>query len=124
MTEKERLVELLEQEKSFSRYMTDDERREDLADYLLANGVICPPVSVGDKIYSTISGDIKEYPVTSVGKRTGIEYATDFIHCDSEEMWDVSDDNFYLGCHFTDIGKIIFLTRDEAEKALMEREKK
>lgn len=37
--QRERLVELLEAECGFSRYMTDDERREKLADYLIANGV-------------------------------------------------------------------------------------
>ena len=43
MNQKEKLIELLEEENAFSRYMTDDERRERLADYLLANGVIVLP---------------------------------------------------------------------------------
>ena len=45
------MIELLEAEGGFSRYMTDDERREKLADYLIANGVVIidpekyPPVT-------------------------------------------------------------------------------
>ncbi len=58
MTDKERLIELLEQEKAFSWYITDDERRERLADYLIENGVIVLPVPIGSpcRIRKLISG--------------------------------------------------------------------
>ncbi len=58
MTDKERLIELLEQEKAFPRRLTDDERRERLADYLLENGVVLLPVPVGSpcKILKVIVG--------------------------------------------------------------------
>ena len=49
---RDRLIELLEAEGGFSRYMTDDERRERLADHLLANGVIVPKKIGGYEDYS------------------------------------------------------------------------
>lgn len=39
LNDREKLIELLEEENAFSRYMTDDERRAKLADHLIANGV-------------------------------------------------------------------------------------
>jgi len=76
MTDKERLIELLEQEKAFSRCMTDDERRERLADFLLENGVIVLPVPVDSpcRIRKVIVGrkkikriDFEDAVVTGVG---------------------------------------------------------
>lgn len=55
MTDRERLIELLKEEKCFARYMTDDERREILADYLLSNGVVVLPCKVEDIIDKIIS---------------------------------------------------------------------
>lgn len=47
MTERERLIELLDQNCGYS----EEQKAETLADYLLANGVIVPPCKVGDKVY-------------------------------------------------------------------------
>lgn len=51
MTERDRLIELL------NTYMSgcDGDYAEELADYLIANGVIVPPCKVGDTAYIDLS---------------------------------------------------------------------
>lgn len=122
MKERERLIELLKQEPS--RYS------EDIAEHLLDNGVIVPLCSVGDTVY------IKNKPVN-----------VSFIHIDNKDVtycvefdcvdcyacpfyedvvsWEGEHDcatNGYLEFTADDIGKTVFLTREDAEKILKERE--
>ena len=103
MSERERLIKLFLD----CRYGIDDtpifdsEESVKLADYLLENGVIVPPVKVGDTVYQTDNaGDIYKSKVTQ------IVYSTKDVAFDERA-----------------IGKYIFLTREEAEKALKERDK-
>ena len=62
MSEKERLVELLlESEPIKERDLDDgwgDNEISDIAEYLLENGVIVPPVKVGDTVYGISRGVI------------------------------------------------------------------
>jgi hypothetical protein len=92
---------------------------EALANYLLANGVIVPPCKRGDTVVYPHhqyyeDGEFKPYELT-VEKITVRQYF---------------DSNFAFECdngfvfRDTDIGKTVFLTREEAEKALAEREGK
>lgn len=122
MVERDRLIELLKQELSIYD--------EDIADYLLENGVIVPPCKVGDTVY------IKNKPVK-----------VSFIHIDNKDVtccvefdcvdcyvcpfyedvvsWEGEHDcatNGFLEFTADDIGKTVFLTREDAEKALKERE--
>ncbi len=92
-------------------------RDERLADHLLANGVIVPPCKVGDKVY-----EVQECPSRIQALKV------ENIHFDGHHfsfgwcLWDAR--GFYRNIHgFTDsdIGKTVFLTRAEAEKALAER---
>ncbi len=92
------------------------------ADHLLANGVIVPPCKVGDTVYiCTCFGfwytkpeinkcemQIKSIRVTESRMIFEAEHGKDNV------------DYFEL----KDIGKTVFLTREEAEKALAEREGK
>lgn len=113
MTDKERLIELLEQEKAFTRYLTDDEHREQLADYLLENGVAVLPCNVGDTVYLMIKGCIE----IMTGRVTRISYDKygKLVICIQRKQG-----NFYTtGNHRTSsFGKTVFLTREEAEQAL------
>lgn len=107
MTERERLIELLEQENAFSRYMTNDERRERLADYLLENGVIVPLYKVGGKGYVIKQSHIEDFKILYVG-RGGfvVEFSSNhLLYYDNEE-----------------IGECVFFSKAEAEKVLKERE--
>ena len=73
---------------------------ENIADDLLANGVIVPPCKVGDAVYQRdTAGRIYESKIKS------IIYDTDGVAFDKRA-----------------IGETIFLTREEAEKALKEEQ--
>ena len=108
MTDRDRLIELL----SATHTETDDYKEqarlhdEYIADHLLANGVIVPPCKVGDKLYiiATVSKDIVESVVIG--------------------LW-IADEVFsILTIHGTivgeNLGKTIFLTKEEAEAKLKE----
>ena len=83
-----------------------------VAEYLTANGVIVPPCKVGDTVYSIVEGIelifVGEVYECCVG-RYGIVFR--------------STRKGYLALAFTeeDIGKTVFLSREEAKKALAER---
>lgn len=79
---------------------------KELADYLIANGVIVPPCKVGDTIYQT----------------DGVRIYTSTIH---EITYTLSKVIFVTENTVFDeqaINNSIFLTREEAEKALKEIE--
>lgn len=84
---------------------------ETMADNLLANGVIVPSCKVGDKVFFIVdmrqhkafNNFVREDTITKIGVTTkGILHER--------------------GIDFADFGKTVFLTREEAEKALAERE--
>ena len=117
MTQRERLVELLEkaddsaieeQSKIDKEIFTQEEFYNYIADYLLENGVIVPPCKVGDTVYRC--GD----PI----KKT-YEWEIEHIEIYADETVFVDDsDNVFSE---DDINKTVFLTKEEAEKALAER---
>jgi hypothetical protein len=117
---RDRLIELLEAECGFSRYMTDDERRARLADHLLANGIIVPPCKVGDTVffatcvddgeseekYDTLEGECISFSLQNQGLLAYCRYKCGLTY------WHLVEQDF---------GKTVFLTREEAEKALERR---
>lgn len=88
---------------------------ERIADNLLDKGVIVPPVKVGQTVYR-IRGN---YGGISIHK--GFVSQVDFYNDRETRFW---DDGHPLSFVDDDIGKTVFLTREEAEKALAEREGK
>ena len=81
---------------------------EQIADYLLANGVIVPPVSVGQTVWFVRNEKIIETKVEKIVlKSKGLHLK---LGCNA--MYETSCNS---------IGKTVFLTREEAEKALAER---
>ena len=94
-----------------------------LADHLLANGVITLPAKMGDELYM---------PWEWNGQK-GIAYLTvTVLRCISGFGWsfgtdfDTDDEDYYEAYNcgsfkLKDFGKTVFLTREEAEKALAER---
>ena len=124
---RDRLIELIKQadEKAFEYIRendhmdfipTKDEIAGVYADHLLANGVIVLPVEIGKKLY-----DATEF----------------FEECDCPEIYELKDDIMYIEkvgkdrflftydgiyIHPENLGKTVFLTREEAEQALKERE--
>lgn len=121
MTERERLIELLIQGgrqpcgigdpweenhcKGCEYEHEKDCRLIMMADYLLANGVIVPMCKIGDTVYQTDGVRIYELEILDVSlRRNKPYYETESIDFDGDA-----------------IGKTIFLTKEEAEKALAER---
>ena len=117
VTERERLIELIKQKQDGGSKYGDNILHEtkcsnaELADYLLANGVVVLPVDI-------------------IGNTLWFINCDDNIVCDKiggiiiSDRHDVyiflqnSDDESY---ELSDIGKFLFYTREEAEKALAER---
>ena len=103
---RDRLIELLDD-------IVCDYRTSVIADHLLANGVILPPCKVGDKLFRIIK-------LTNSVHKPFVPTLPDTV-----EPYGI----FYKGlmgeCRripFEDFGKTVFLTREEAEKALREKE--
>ena len=103
MTDKERLTNIIHNAQNKYLNLLKFESSI-LADYLIANGVIVPPCKVGDRVYrpSKYLG-VVQFVITSFNM-----YQSEMFFTDD------SDNIIYL----PDIGKTVFLTREEAEKAL------
>lgn len=115
---RDRLIELIVnaenaiyQEKPF---ITDTERIEKVAAHLLAEGVIALPVKVGDTVY--VLGQTGHTPTVLKGT------VDQFVFNKNSSHIDIGFDNsFAWDYRAEDFGKTVFLTREEAEKALKRR---
>ena len=115
MTDRERLIDLMIEAKrtepetgSFTDY---------LADYLLANGIIVPPCHMGSVVY-TKSGSKRIVEKIEVGRVYNPErYFYIFTAYSNKTLT-----KGYIRFFDYEIGKTVFLTREEAEKALKERD--
>ena len=89
-----------------------------IADHLLENGVIVPPVKVGQTVYYIRGGyyrkvnlEVCPITVTEISKK----------EVKGKLQWAfIANGTRYV---FGSIGKTVFLSREEAEKALSERSK-
>ena len=129
VTERERLIELLKNDNCPSSFVCDANCKyinsenclaERIADYLLDNGVIVPPVKVGDIVYTNCSMQgwymkLKDRPYEARVVFIGINGKDNFMN-----VAFFKNDNM-LSFKFSEIGKTVFLTREEAEKVLVER---
>jgi acetyltransferase-like isoleucine patch superfamily enzyme len=126
MEQRERLIELIEEteDKYIECIRNSVEQRIDFgeffADRLLAEGVIVPPCKVGDTVYivdGTTDGIVE-------GKIINIEFN---IYTTPREWITVIGNYPFFGKHEEKnridllIGKTVFLSREEAEKALAEK---
>lgn len=113
MTERERLIRLLD-----IIIQPGQKTLGDIADYLLANGVILSPL----KLYDTVwvleeSGYITEYKIFRIDSQV-VKENTYYI------FYGHDDNNVYIfGTDDSTIGKTVFLTKEEAEKALEDKKK-
>lgn len=107
MTARERLIELLLQTETFTADYAESARlqAEYKANHLLANGVICPPCKV-----EFMSVRISQY-------KTAVFFEADLL----DEDGNPTGSDCWFWDHY--IGESVFLTREEAEKALAERSK-
>ena len=122
---RERLIELLMQgeleadKQGVFNCSQSKWKAEILADYLLENGVIVPPVYVGGTVY-----EIRRKAVSPSGRETNCGICTNSFlkHCINIGSELYVKGKPYVKSDFYRLGKTVFLTREEAEKALKERE--
>lgn len=91
---------------------TNWDKPEFMALALLANGVILPPCNVGDTVYKCHTVNLN--PTGEITKRT--------IKQITFSAFTVTDDGASGWFDIDDIGKTVFLTLEDAEKALRERD--
>ena len=123
--DRERLIEILKLGSWPSPYLCDENCKyanlercyeERTADLLLEHGVIVLPCKVGDRLYEvTGRKTVSVYKVRTIR----VELFSLFIEWDIVEgfAWQSLSD-----INAGEIGKTVFLTREEAERALKERE--
>lgn len=122
MTERERLYELIvDADNEFFRetpYGTAQERIEKTVEHLIKNGVILPPMKIGQIIYDIDGEDIRELKVLKI-----------VYFCDSYSMGCLRVGSIEettrrnITVFDIEIGKHVFFTREEAEAELERRRK-
>lgn len=119
-----KIIELLRERAMVGRMEVRDKQLMMMAADAL-EGVIVPPCKVGDLIYMPW-----EYGGTSGVAVLRVTYMV-IVKDELRIMTDFSsDDEEYFGLYFggkfvvSDFGKTVFLTKEEAEKALADRSKK
>ena len=115
--QRERLVELLD------NLPNGELLTKDVADYLMSNNVVVLPCKAGDTVHSFSAdfGVVLPYLVGALyigylGK-SGVYYSYE-ANCHDPETDELLDE---IDFESEDIGKTVFLSRSEAEKALKER---
>ena len=121
MTDRERLIEILKLGSCPSPYLCDENCKyanlercyeERTADLLLEHGVVLLPCKVGDRLYEV------------TGRKTISVYKVRAIRAELFSLfieWDIVEGFVWQslsGINAGEIGKTVFLTRKEAEKAL------
>ena len=101
---------------------------EVIADHLLANGVIMPPCKVGDTVYylddivwDSECSDCEHYLIGGFGDPSECmrtRYGNKHPDCIKIIEKVVTQHDIYWWLYSKSFGKTVFLTREEAEKAL------
>jgi hypothetical protein len=122
MTERERLYELIvDADNEFFRetpYGTAQERIEKTVEHLIKNGVLLPPMKIGQIIYDIDGEDVRELKVLKI-----------VYFCDSYSMGCLRVGSIEettrrnITVFDIEIGKHVFFTREEAEAELEKRRK-
>ena len=110
VTERERLIHLMST--AGWNIFSDTQAKEQLADYLLANGVVVLPVDMIGNTLWFINCD-NNIVCDKINKIT---------ICDSHDVYIFLQNSGDEPYELSDIGKFLFYTREEAEKALAEKE--
>jgi len=129
MTERERLIELLNQKYDHfcdqGGVNKDSRYTENLANYLLANGVIVPPCKVGQTVFRIVKlyGDRKPiivegevFEIALTHENGEIKKRFYFLEKGGNKIIN----RYSLWLDFDEIGKTAFFTKEESKKALEE----
>lgn len=114
---RDRLIEMLMQTETFLPIYEQEVRKvcEKKADHLLAEGVIVPPVKVGQTLYKVYMGEILEVKAISISYEP-LPAFTYTIHFNSLGVLCLMSD----GTRNEKYSWNIYITRAEAERALKE----
>jgi len=114
---RDRLIELLEK----AAKEMDCPQMDEVADYLLSNGVIVPPVRVGQKVYRVnyYLGNYCEFTVRAIYFTEDKKYYPKPHIIVQHEL-----SQGRTRINFADIGKTVFLTKELAEEALKNEQEK
>lgn len=115
MTDRERLVELLD-----IIIQPSEKTLGQIADYLIENGVIVLPCKAGDIVYSN---DLDPRFDVEIERIVIEENAITFEWVQYEKGYEVTECWDEGEFSLDDFGKTVFLTKEEAEAKLKEREK-
>lgn len=124
MTDRERLIELLEDTLHEWESDVSVQTLTEIAEHLIENGVIVPPCKVGDYLYtnSAMQGWYMRkrnapyrVKIVFIGLNDSEKMGGGVLHVLYENDW-------MLEFPFSDIGKTIFLTYEEAKRLLKERD--
>jgi hypothetical protein len=109
--QREKLIELMKNAPLLNVLYGGEEEWELAADHLLANGVIVPPCKVGDIFYQPIRWDgyIDECKVSSLTMKADGSYKIRLTSGRYRCVQETTPEH---------IGKTVFLSREDAEKAL------
>lgn len=113
MTEREKLIKLLRESKaSFENALP-----EEIADYIIENGVIVSPCKMGDTIYEVIGSHYIKSVVCAIhisdGSRNRCNHKSEsYIVARNKNT------NYVKHYNINKFGKTVFLTREEAEKCI------
>ena len=112
---RDRLIELIysANKKFTDENIADEEVVKILTDYLIENGAIIPPCNVGDDIWIVKCYEGKPLGIVK-DKVQRIGITSRGFHIKARNHHD--HNKMYM------LGKTVFLTREDAEKALRERE--
>lgn len=112
MNERDRLIELLEAAPFYRNSVTGIDWQR-IADSLLADGVIVPPIKVGQTVYRIVSEKVFESTITAIASYgDGFRFNVDRYHLFYEKQISYGNND---GRNIYDM---LFLTREEAEQAL------
>ena len=121
MTEKEILYNLLTDRKCPAWFINNAQVIKTV-DYLLENGVIVPPAKVGDIVWAFYVSYPTDYKYTRQGRRKFLEYLAPTTNAvDRNLSVIIIKSKKATTSDISRIGKTVFLTKEEAEKALKQR---
>ncbi|MBO5969143.1 MAG: hypothetical protein J6S14_11680 [Clostridia bacterium] len=113
---RDRLVEIVDKAKEeYAGDVTDHTETDYIVEGLLNNGAILLSCKVGDKVYENYRGHIFEYVITSIEISSSYDIVYKVRAAEQWNRW-----VRFIGFDKYDIGKTIFLTREEAEKGGVE----
>ena len=116
MTDKQRITEILKAYTKKHNISASAVILEEYAEELLANGVIVPPVGIGDSLWSIHYNRPREWKVVYLGFNGEEWHINVHWQKDKEHYCTKQIDGKY-------VDRLFFRTKEEAEQALKEREK-